>query len=34
MPVWRQLFAVLPADVEVEVAVPDARDFVHFVGGA
>ncbi len=31
MPVWNRLFAVLPADVEVEVAVPAQRDFDHFV---
>jgi hypothetical protein len=30
MPVWHQLFRALPADVEIEVAVPDARDFAHF----
>jgi hypothetical protein len=31
MPVWRQLFRALPADVEVEVAVGTARDFPHLV---
>jgi hypothetical protein len=30
MPVWRQLFAALPADVDVEVAVAAAPDFTHF----
>ena len=30
LPVWRQLFRALPPDVEIEVAVPDARDFAHF----
>jgi len=30
LPVWRQLFRALPADVAVEVAVPDARGFEHF----
>lgn len=31
MPVWKQLFRVLPAEVEVEVAVPTQRDFDRFV---
>ena len=31
LPVWRQLFAALPKDVEVEVAVPAKRDFDRFV---
>jgi len=31
MPVWKQLFHALPADVEVEVAVPTQRDFDRFV---
>ena len=31
MPVWRQLFRALPSDVEVEVAVPAARDFTQLV---
>jgi hypothetical protein len=30
MPVWRQLFRVLPADVEIEVAVERAADFARF----
>ena len=33
MPVWRQLFAALPADVEVEVAVPAATDFPRLIAG-
>ncbi|HVV82162.1 MAG TPA: agmatine deiminase family protein [Kofleriaceae bacterium] len=32
LPVWRQLFAVLPARVDVEVAVAAAPDFDRFVG--
>jgi hypothetical protein len=31
MPVWRQLFRVLPGDVDVEVAVPSRRDFDHLI---
>ncbi len=31
MPVWTQLFRVLPADIDVEVAVPAARDFTRLV---
>jgi hypothetical protein len=30
LPVWRQLFAVLPPDVQVEVATPSQTDFDHF----
>ncbi len=30
MPVWKQLFASLPADVEVAVVVDQARDFERF----
>jgi len=30
LPVWRQLFAALPADVEVEVAVGRSQDFERF----
>jgi N-dimethylarginine dimethylaminohydrolase len=33
MPVWRQLFAALPGDVEVAVAVPAAADFPRLIGG-
>lgn len=33
MPVWRALFTALPADVDVEVAVPAARDFARFTAG-
>ena len=33
MPVWRALFAALPADVDVAVAVPAARDFERFRAG-
>ena len=31
LPVWRQLFRVLPTDIEVEVAVPAARDFPRLI---
>lgn len=30
LPIWKQLFKTLPADVEIEVAVPAAKDFDHF----
>jgi hypothetical protein len=30
LPVWRQLFRALPADVDVEVAVAAQPDFAHF----
>src|SRR5258706_3021860 len=33
MPVWNQLFRVLPNDIDVEVAVTRARDFDQLIGG-
>ncbi len=31
LPIWRALFAALPADIDVEVAVAEQRDFDRFV---